>query len=227
MKKLAYLFLLSFFFIIACEPPIVFTEPQPKKVKAETAFSEEYQGVYFCESDTSLVKVTEKGIYKEKDFYFTTTPEDISEMDDMYLENDELIINWYFKPLKITYLDDEHLSGVLTIRDTLFWISNNHVLKYYKGHQILNYNLGNRKWDIYVFSQDDYGNVSYMRTKLPENLEELEKITPVTNLSDKDKTQYQVSPTKMEFKKLLETQIIFEECDYFNRIGRKLEDDFG
>jgi len=50
----------------------------------------------------------------------------------------------------------------------------------------------------------------------------LEAVTDVQLIGNEGLTQYQLSPTRKEFKELLKTELVFEECDYFYRVLDKM-----
>lgn len=73
-----------------------------------------------------------------------------------------------------------------------------------------------------ILSKDEQGNLTLWITKLPEDLEQLKAITPVEDISTSEHTRYLISPNLAEFRKLLESKLIFEACDYFERIDQSL-----
>ncbi|PSR15329.1 MAG: hypothetical protein DA408_03530 [Bacteroidetes bacterium] len=218
MKNMILWLLLANTFLLTCDPPIAFTKPQPDVYPAATAFEPAYQGSYFCTGDSAILHVTDQGIYKEKTIEFETTLEEIKATKGVHLEGDQLYFDRSAEPIDLIYLDDNVVSGQLVLRDTLFWLRYGQVLKYYKGHQVLNKKLPNKQWAVQVLSMDEDGNLTLFTTKLPEDLAELEAITPVTDISTEEHTQYLIAPNVAEFRKLLTTQLIFEACDYFERL---------
>jgi len=224
MKKLSFfLLILPLLSIICCESPILFTDSQPKDVKSRSAFESAYEGVYFCESDSSQVRIESGILFKEKTFSDRLTLAEIDSMPDLVWEGDQLYAPVFDQYLEILYRDEKEVFVNLTLRDTFFSVGPTQVLKYYKGYQILNRRLPNKNWDVSVLGQDLEGNITFFITKIPEDLEALEAITPVKDISTEDQQKFLLSPTKMEFKKLLKSKLIFEECDHFTRLGRKLQ----
>jgi hypothetical protein len=49
-----------------CQPPVVFTEPQPKDEPELSTIPIEYQGIYWCEVDGIALIIDEKMIFKQK-----------------------------------------------------------------------------------------------------------------------------------------------------------------
>ena len=223
MKKLLFLLSILLVSVICCESPVIFTDSQPEGVKSRSAFEPEYEGLYFCESDSSQVRVEAGFLLKEKTFSDLLTLDEIDSMPDLIWEGDLLYAPVFDQYLEILYRGEEEVFVNLTLRDTFFSVGPTQVLKYYKGYQILSRQLPNKNWDVSVLGQDFEGNITFFTTKIPEDLEALETITPVKDISTEDQKQLLLSPTKMEFKKLLKSKLIFEECDHFRRIGGKLQ----
>ena len=206
----------------ACEPPVVFTEAQPKGVKTQTAFSKKYQGTYFCDSDSSWVQVESTVIYKEKTFIFVTTRPEIENNEFLELEGNTAYIEYFDKYVELEEIGDELLSGKVTLRDTFFEIGEKGILKSFKGNEIMNTQFDDGHWQVEILTLDKDGNLSYARTKEPEDLNALEKITTVNILiSPEGDTQYEIAPTKAAFKEIMKTKLVFEECDYFMRVRKR------
>ena len=75
---------------------------------------------------------------------------------------------------------------------------------------------------VEILTVDKDGNLSYARSKEPEDLKALEEITAINTLAGPEgDTQYEMTPTKAEFKQILKTKLVFEECDYFVKVRRR------
>ena len=221
--KLSYFILpLLLLVLFNCEPPVVFTEAQPDVVPPSPRFQKAYQGVYFCTGDSATVKIGEKTIIKERNIRFESTLEEIEQTKGIHLDGEYLYIEELDLPVPVEYLDDEIVTGIIFLADTLFEIGADQILKYYKGHHILNRKRDNRYWETSILSKDEQGNLTLWTTQLPEDLEQLKAITPVEDISTPEHTRYLISPNLAEFRKLLESKLIFEACDYFERIDQSL-----
>lgn len=217
MRSLVILSSIAFCCCIACEPAVIFKEAQPKGVKISQQFDKKYQGTYFCESDSAWVKVEPRLIYKEKTFTLITTREELVDDRHFHVEDDRA----YIIPLD-TYIELQDLAGdsvesIVTLRDTFFNLDQHGILKSYKGHQIMSSKFPSGHWQVEILTLDKEGNLSYKRTKEPEDLKALEAITDVTVIGNEGLTQYQLAPSRKEFKELLKIDLVFEECDYFYR----------
>lgn len=208
--------------LVNCSPPVVFTEAQPDVVPEAESFDPAYQGLYFCTGDSSTVRVSPTTIWKERHLQLNTTIKDIEESDGVYLDGNILYIEETNTPVQINYLDEDRIAGEFMIADTLFQIGSKQILKKYRGHQILSTKMSPRHWAVQILSKDEDGNLSLWTTKLPEDLESLEMITPVEDISSEDVQRFRISPNIAEFRRLMESKLIFEACDYFERIDESI-----
>ena len=211
--KFALLFCLG---VVAasCQPSVVFKEAQPRDVEERVAFDPHYQGVFYCGSDSTWVFLTTTTLYKEKLFSLS--------LDKSDPEQDITEVKKLGHHVTIDYEDDSTMLYTVTLRDTMFNISPEHVLKYYRGHYILNRQLSAGNWEVKTLLMDDGGNLSLSETKLPQDMADLEAITPVEDISTERQEQVRIDPTRIAFKRLLRTRLIFEECDYFERVLAKM-----
>lgn len=222
-KIFFFIILAAFLLWLACEPPVVFKEAQPKGIKTQNTFNEKYQGTYFCDSDSSWVKVEPTLIYKEKTFLYVSTRSEIELNEYIDLNGNTAYIEHFDAYVNLTEMGDDLLGAEVILRDTFFQIGKKGllkgVLKSYKGNEIMNTQFDNGHWQVEILTLDKNRNLSYARTKVPEDLKALEDITDVNTLIlPEGENQYELAPTRAEFKKILKTNLVFEECDYFVRV---------
>lgn len=223
MKNLWIFFLLLLFISTSCEEsPVVFMDAQPNGIDMEKAIDVIYQGSFWCDSDSSVVRIEDRTIYKEKAFSFSITPEEIAESEEVELIGNQILLKEWMEWLPATVTDSMVYSQIL-LKDTIFSMDDNHVLKNYKGHVILNKKITPNKWEVSILSLDNDLNLRYAIASLPEDLKELEKITPVVDISTEDKEQILLAPTYLEFEEILKQRLIFEECDVFTRVASVLQ----
>ena len=204
------------------EPPIVFTEPQPTALSPSPYISPIYRGTFLCESDSSIVHVQARTIFKEKNYAIATTKTELEKVDGVKLKDGFIEINGWQK-VEIKEVRGDSIFSDFLLRDTLFDLSPNQIIKSFRGHHIISKKLRAKDWEVIILSLDYDLNLRLSKTILPEDLEQLESITPVENISTESKTQYRISPTVMEFDEILKQKLIFEECDYFNRIHELIQ----
>ncbi|MEM1319696.1 MAG: hypothetical protein AAGG75_05530 [Bacteroidota bacterium] len=222
--RLPLLALLLIIGIWSCEePPIVFTAPQPEGLNAEPFIRPIYRGRFLCDSDSALMVVKNNIIYKAKAFQLEVTPTELENTDGLSLKDGQLYVEEWGRQLPTRIEKDSIYHSDFIHRDTLIYLDENHVLKHFRGHMVINRKMEKEKWEVMLLSLDEHLNLALSITTLPEEIEQLEAITPAEDLSTEDQTQYRISPTVIEFDELLQTQLIFQECDYFYRIPQEIE----
>jgi len=173
--------------------------------------------MFLCDSDSSIVHIKKRTIFKEKEYEATLAIQDIPSIEELSYENGELRISPLDQVAEVVENGDS-LTAKITLRDTLFSIGPKSVLRNYNGHAILNKQLDKEKWEVEILSLDEDYNLRYSVSILPENINDLLKVTATKDISNKEQTQYIIKPSKIEFRELLNTKLIFEECDRFVRI---------
>ena len=210
------LILLSF-----CQPTIVFTEPQPKGEPELSTIPIEYQGVYWCPVDSISLVIDENMISKQKRYESRVPKTEIEADPNLNYQNGKLHSEKFNQSFPAKEKDETIISEI-TLRDTMFSKKTGQVLKYYKGHLLLNEPLEDKTWDVTIISLKPNNILSITRANMPENLDKLERITPVekskTDGNEKP-TQIKISPTRAEFDQILKQGLIFDgSCDDFQRI---------
>ncbi len=206
----------------ACVPPVVFSEPQPKGYNPQNSFPIYYRGTFLCDSDSSIVHIHGKTIFKEKEYELAATLEEIDSTPEIRLDGYNLYVEDFDQPFPINVVGDS-VFGKMAVRDTLFQLGEKNVLTQFRGHQILNKKMSNGDWEVLILSMDYEFDLALSMAALPEDLDRLKEITPVTDLSQGDTLQFKISPTVYEFSQILDEELVFETCDYFKRIALPVE----
>ena len=218
MKKIMIGLFVSIIMVISsCEPAVVFKTPQPKGIIEITSFSPEFRGTFFCESDSSLVVIDKNIIYKTHWFDFSI-PENQIESDPNVIKSGESLFVKDLGKCVIYKTQNDTVYASINLADTLFVLSEENILKSYKGHQVMNIKLKDGDYEVVILSLDEDTNLELKMATLPEEVEQLEKITPVKDVSYDDVEQYQINPTRLEFDEILKQEIVFETCEYFKRV---------
>jgi len=204
----------------SCEPPVVFGEPQPVGVKSLSQIPDNYKGIYWCKVDSASLFVDDRAFIKRKEFLIKLTKAEIDSSNDLELQNGRLYVNDWESSFPIEEKGDTIVSKVV-MRDTIFSIGEEQILKSFKGHLILNTKLDENAWAVLVASHKGLGILSLARAEIPENLSQLDSITPVKILSEHDKegTQIYITPTAEQFARILDRGLLFDaSCTEFERI---------
>ncbi len=206
--------------LFSCQPPVVFGEPQPVDGKRLSAIPDNYRGIYWCEVDSASLLVDDKAFIKRKELLIRMTKAEIDSSNDLELRNGRLFVTDWETDFPAEEKGDTIISKVV-IRDTIFSIRDEQILKPFKGHLILNTKLGDNAWAVLVASHKGAGLLSLARAEIPENLEQLESITTVKKLSEDDERGMQISitPTAEQFGRILDKGLLFDAyCTEFERI---------
>jgi len=204
----------------SCQPPVVFGEPQPADTKPLSTIPSDYQGFYWCKVDSASLFIDDQTFLKRKEFLIKLTKAEIDSSNDLELQNGRLYVADWESTFPIEVKGDTIISKVV-MRDTIFSITKEQVLKPFKGHLILNTKLGENAWAVLVASRKGIGILSLARAEIPENLAQLDSITPVRTLSkrNEERTQIYITPTIEQFGRILDRGILFDaSCSEFERI---------
>src|SRR5690554_7197139 len=88
MKTLKYgLLVVLLTLISSCQPPVVFSEPQPVDEPKLVAIPKAYQGIYWCETDSISLIIEEQVIATQKKFESQLTLEEVKANPNLSFEN--------------------------------------------------------------------------------------------------------------------------------------------
>jgi hypothetical protein len=227
MKYQKILFLiLNLIIFNACQPPVVFSEPQPHGKKQLTTIPKQYRGMYWCKTDSVTLIVNDKTIYKEVEFETILSKSEVDSNPDISFNNGKLHsieMNRSFP----AQLKKDSIISQLSLRDTLFNIATDQIAKSFKGHLIINNQLEDTTWEVKVLSLKQKDILTIANAVIPEDFELLESITNVeqTNYDETNKIrQIKISPTQKEFNQILKQGLLFDgSCSEFTRISTTTE----
>lgn len=217
----AFLFTL----ISSCQPPVVFTEPQPKDEPELSRIPLEYHGVYWCEIDSIALVINEISITSKKKYASELSISEIESNPNVSFKNATL----YIEELQDSFpakREGEIITSEIITKDTLYATTyattGEKVLKHHKGHLILNSPIADSAWGVTIISLEHPDALSIKKTALPSNLDALESITPVDshkNQKDDSVIQIKISPTKAEFNQIISEGVLFDgSCVDFKRV---------
>ncbi len=138
-----------------------------------------------------------------------------SEIDsnpDVSYENGKLFINELNQSFP-AQLKNDSLVFNLTLKDTLFNISEKQVAKLFKGRLILNKQLQDSSWEVKVLTLNENNMLTIAHAEIPQDLEELKHITRVDEVNDTENEkirQIKISPSKDEFNQILKQGLLFD-----------------
>ena len=152
--------------------------------------------------------------------FIKLTEEEIAADDEVELQDGRLYINTWDQSFPIEMKNDTVISSII-LRETLFAVGAEQVLKPFRGHLILNTKLDNQSWAVMVVSKRGLYRLVLARADLRGDISQLDSITPIRTLAKRDnkETQILISPTKGEFERIWQKRLLFDSsCTEFGRI---------
>lgn len=215
-SALTYFAFLGLLFFISCTSPIVFDQAYPLDAEAAEEIAVHYQGIYMCESDSTIIVITSQEVYAQSPYYFEMSIQDAEDRENCILNDGELYLTEVDECIDIEYIGEDSIKGEYYELDTLFNISDDAIVKPYKGSLVLSQKLKDNEWVINLLSLDGYGNVIYRSITDESELDKVEAITEMEQVGVDRNSEpiYKVSPSKHEFDQLFENPKIFIECEY-------------
>lgn len=192
----------------SCGPIVTFDEPQPTDTDNLSKFPKRIQGQFQSLRDNSVLNLNDKTITRTYDFEVKVH---INQLDSTYRLSGDTVINIQDNDSKVMRREGDSLIEHIFSSDTLFEITDDGVLKKYKGYFFLNTNYG-KEWGVQKLSfQRGQLTISSISTK--EDIELLKEISE----SITDSLPYQFKPTKNQFKKFVKADG-FSDSEIFVKI---------
>jgi len=185
--------------LIACEPSVTFTEPQPTDTDNLSNFPKKLQGNYLSLADSSTLIIGEKLIQRVYDFDYKIHP---NQLDSTSKISGDTIINLETKEQALIKRDGDSILIHIHSIDTLFLMDYDNVVRKFKGYYFLNNRLDKTSWTVKKL-QLSKGQIiiSSISTKQdPENLKEITE-TPQDTIQT-----YKFTATKKQFKEFIRNE---------------------
>ena len=222
MKKISFISLVILLLAFSsCNQELNFEEPQPTEKKNETKFKNKYRGEYLCIEDSSILIISKNKITQSWDIETKLTKTQIDTTSELELKDGLLYIESNELPLNVDFLGDTAVVSY-NYKDTIFSISDEQLLRYFKGIYFLNYKQFENSWNVKTLSFNKEGMLTI--NKIYANEEDVEKIKDLTNIvetTDDEGTviDYTVHPTRKELKEILKSNL-FKEGKTFIKIRK-------
>ncbi len=210
MKTIAfYLGILSLVFV-SCEESnwVKFESPQPLNVKEIKSFGKEVQGVYtkFSNPNKSLIihpeYITTELHLKMRSARLGIVLDSNTKVD---INNDSALIAYFEKKDIHIKLDGDTIVYNYRLLDTLFYISEENILKKYKRNYFLNYKFDTTYWRVKK-TKVRGDTLSFGEIFPTDSLLHYDYASIDTAAHQKTAKAYILSPSKSEFKKLLRSK---------------------
>ena len=196
---------LAIFTIICCDiPDVKFLEPQPLDKKNLNSFPNRYQGKYLSNSDSSLLTITSEVIFKEWNGIAKISRAELNEeLDTIYENNVEIEFgnNWIMK------IEIEGDSAVVITYgiDTVFMISENTILRSFKGYLFLNARQIDSTWNIETMKLENK-KLDFSELIALDQIDSLKQVTNILTEVDSESNRinnHKLNPKKKELKEIL------------------------
>lgn len=220
-RALVYFTLLVFLFQ-ACEQELFFKEPQPRSDRDEHRFKSRYQGDYLCLEDSSILTISEKGMSREWNYEVRMTEEQVDTSPGIAIKDGRVISELNLDAVSLRYEGDTAVM-TWTRRRSEFFISKEHVLRYFKGHYFLNRKRTESSWTVQTMQLDKEGKLTIKEIFVNDDaIASMKSFTEVEEETDEEGklNETSVKPTKREMKDILKADV-FKETETFQKIKIK------
>jgi hypothetical protein len=198
--------------LIACEPSVTFTEPQPADTDNLSNFPRQLKGIYLSLSDSSTLSINEKLIQRTYDFDYKIHP---NQLDSTARLSGDTLINIETKERELIKRDGDSLKIHIHNVDTLFQMDYDNVVRKYKGYYFLNKRYDKTSWSVEKLNLSK-GQLIISSISTKEDIENLNKITETVQDTV---TNYNFTATKQQFKKFVKNDG-FSDSEIFIRLKK-------
>lgn len=195
MKRLNFYFVLLVLALLSCEEPATFTEPQPKGTSSLNKFPKRIQGKFLSMDDSSFLYIDKISVKRQYDYKGKIHS---NELESSIERHGDTLIDIHTNQFALILHESDSIHFRVNILDTLFLLSEENILKKYKGSYFLNLKVGEDKWEVKRLNYS-MGKVQISSIESDEEINILNEITKITDTTS-SKTY---SPSKKEFRLFL------------------------
>lgn len=192
MNKLTILILALL--LISCKEPLVqFYKTQPENSRSLKFFPNKLIGNYYDSENEIDIEITNSMIIKKSTLKDTFNVKVLSEVE--VLRGDTLVNSKTFEKTFVKRVNDTLFTNVL-FKDTIFFISNENVLKKMKGYYFLNIKNSENNWIVKkLHFKNRLLNLNDISTT-----EEIEMLEEITETKKDSSEPFVIKPTKKQFR---------------------------
>jgi hypothetical protein len=184
--------------LLGCQPPVTFDQPQPAETDALNSFPKHIRGNYQSLRDNSRINISSNSIIRTYDFNQRSA---INELDSNYkIEGDTLIEIASGEKTKIKF-DADTIIIPVHLSDTVFLLSEENVLKKFKGYYFLSFLYQKQGWEVKKLELNN-GKLSLSHISTKGEIDTLKQLTE----SAYDSLPYRFKPTRKQFKKFVKAE---------------------
>jgi ribosomal protein L7Ae-like RNA K-turn-binding protein len=207
--------------ITSCTSPVVFDGAYPENEPPLSAIPDFFQGVFMCESDSTIITIDEQYVLALDVNSFEESVQKINEREACTLIGNEIYFDEIQECVPIEYIGEDSVKGQYITMDTLFHLGPKSIAKMYKGSVVLSQEVDKEEWILSILSLDAYNNIYYRAINENSELDALADITEMKQIGVDRNSEpiYKVKPTKKEFDEIFDNQEIFLVCEYLMRVN--------
>ena len=219
MKQSLYILILTLLVSCGDYEYVRFETAQPDGVNESESFNRKVKGKYInCSNPDDIITITNNLILNSRTFKFKSHRADLDFDSTININRsiDEELTNLFTSEGYKIEISGDTINASQTNIDTIFWISENQVLKKFKGSYFLNFKRDENFWDVsrLNLSKDTLliGQISPSDTLL-----RFDFVAKTENFDASDSTtttEYSINPSKRQFKKLMKPNS-FDECECY------------
>lgn len=220
MKNALYIFLIIC--LVSCVGNyeyVRFETAQPEGVKESKSFNKIVNGEYTnCSNSDDKLIISNELILNSRTFKFKSHRADLDFDSTITIDRsiDEELIKLFTNEGYKIEISGDTINASQTTVDTVFWISENQVLKKFKGSYFLNFKRDENSWDVsrLNLTKDTLliGQISPSDTLL--RFDFVEKTEDFDASDSTTTTVYSINPSKRQFKNLMKLNS-FDECECY------------
>ncbi|MBL7936776.1 MAG: hypothetical protein JNM51_13305 [Bacteroidia bacterium] len=196
--------------MLACEPPVTFTEPQPADTENLLKFPDRLHGQYLSLADSSVLVIGDKIIQRIYDFEQKIHP---LQLDSNSKLSGDTVINLITGTREFVKREGDSILVRIHYIDTLFQLDYDNVVRKFKGYYFLNKRYDKESWEVkkLEFSKGKLV-VSRISTEL-----EIDKLKEITEAPADTIPPYKFTASKKQFKEFVKNNG-FSEGETFVRL---------
>jgi hypothetical protein len=212
MKKPVFLMLTVL--MIACNPTVVFTEPQPQGKHDLRVFPARYRGTYMEKDDSTIYLLKAERILQKYEEYLNEPEEEILKDGEIELSGNNLVIKDMNMKFPVTRRNDS-VFGKIVVYDTIFDILGEGKLRKSGKNYFLNLR-SDSLWVVFKLVFDRSGRAYLCDVDRDRELELFRQYCRVDEETDQDgkPVKYLLTPTAGELKKIIKLGSFTDTTEY-------------
>ena len=211
MKHISFILtLLVILTMASCTPELNFEEPQPTEDKDEKKIKNKFRGTYLCLADSSILTIDKYSMVQAWHIVVEMTKIQVDTTEGIEIRGGLMYVEDMPEPLPIQINGDTVVVN-WDYNKTIFKISDDHVLRYFKGLYFLNYKESENLWTVKTMKLDKDGILTLNKIYGgPEEIDKIKSITTIEEITDEEGKviEYKIRPTKKELKEIMRSNIV-------------------